>query len=119
MEEREDNQPRTVDAGVDNGAVLDSRATTGNEKVDALNARILELQEEKEDIVQELRDLTKEREKISAGAVWENKLGNMNEAEVAAIQEALESRKAKAQSVGIEGIASREGVNGQVAESDE
>lgn len=107
--------PQTTDAGVDNGAALDPRTTTGNEKLDATNARILELQQSLEADKKELRELTEEREKLAAGQVWTAKIDDMNEAEVAALQEAL----AKRQSVGVNGIKSSEGVNGQIREVDE
>lgn len=81
-----------------------------------LDEQILELQRKRDEDKEVLRGLVAEREKLMAGAVWEEKVGSMNEAELAALQEAIAARKAKAQTVGVTGIASEEGVNGQITE---
>lgn len=81
--------------------------------VDSLDAQILELQKRRDEDKEKLRELVAEREKIAAGAVWSEKVGNMNEAELAALQEAIAERAAKAHRVGVNGIESKEGVNGQ------
>lgn len=104
--------------GVDNGAGLDSRATTGNQELDAINAEILGLQQDKDLIIEELRRLTGERETLAAGAVWGKKMGDMGDAEIQALENALAARRANAQNVGVNGIESREGVNGQTQQVD-
>lgn len=112
------NAPRTTDAGIDNGAALDPRATTSNENLNDMNARIIELQKLKDDTVEELRSITAERQSVAAGAVWSSKIEDMNPAEIIALEEALKNRKANSQQLGVNGIESREGVNGQIQDID-
>lgn len=119
MEERDEtNAPRTSDAGIDNGAALDPNVKSGNAELDEMNARILELQQQQEADRQELRELTVQRETIVAGAAWADKIGNMNEAQRAALEGALKNHQANAQRLDVNGIESREGVNGQVQDID-
>ena len=113
MEQEENNTPRTTDAGIDNGASLDPRAETDNPELQEVNSRILELQQQGDAIKEELRKLSEQRQTLAAGAIWSQKVGNMNEAEVRSLQEAINQRQANVQQVGVQGIESRENVNGQ------
>ncbi len=89
-------------------------AEVNTSALDLLDEQIFELQRKRDEDKEVLRGLVAEREKIAASAVWEAKVGDMNEAELAALQEAIATRKANAQSVGVTGIVSTEGVNGQI-----
>lgn len=86
--------------------ILDPRVQTGNPELDQLNARYLELSEQRDAVRNELRELVRQREQLAATVTWGSKVENMNDAELAAMEEAIRLRRANAQQVGTQGIES-------------
>lgn len=76
-----------------------------------LDTRIDELRNFIEEAKTELRSLVKEQEQANATAAWSGKVDGMTEAEITALQEALNARAANAQKIGVTGIESKESVN--------
>ena len=73
-----------------------------------VDTRIEELRSFIADAKSELRSLVKLQEKATAQADWVQKVGDLNEAQLEALEEALKARATKAQKLSVEGIESQE-----------